>query len=70
MRTPLAPETPLTILVTDGRWDAFDEPSLRNTLLVEVLTQIGGVSDTVAPGTYLFNVKDVDGKFVATLDPA
>lgn len=70
MRNPLDPEPPVTILVTEGRWDAVDSPTPRNVMLVETLTLMGGINESVSPGTYLFNVKKIDGQFVATLDPA
>ena len=70
MRNPLDPEQPVTILVTEGRWDAIDSPTPRNIALVRVLTNMGGINESVAPGTYYFNVKEVDGKWIASLDPA
>lgn len=60
----------ITVVVTEGRWDVFDEPTPRKKLLTQILTNMGGVSDTVAPGTYHFNVKSVAGQWIASLKPA
>lgn len=70
MRNPLDPDQPVTVLVTEGRWDVVDSPTPRNIMLTRVLTAMGGINESVAPGTYYFNVKDVDGKWTATLYPA
>lgn len=70
MRNPLDPDQPLTILVTEGRWDAIDSPTPRNIMLTRVLTNMGGINESVAPGTYYLNVKEVDGQTVASLYPA
>ena len=58
------------ILVTTERWDAVDAPTERNIWLVQVLTAMGGVSDTTPPGVYQFNVEKVGDQMIATLEPA
>lgn len=52
--------TPLTVLVTEDRWDAIGELTTRNILLSQQLTEIGGVSEGTPPGTYLFNMEMMD----------
>lgn len=61
---------PVTILVTEGRWDAVDEPTERNAWLVRVLKEMGGISDSVPQGTYHFNVERNENQMIATLEPA
>lgn len=63
-------QPPLTVIVTSERWDAVDAPTPRNIWLTQVLQQMGGVNESVAPGTYHFNVKRKGLKMVASLDPA
>lgn len=70
MRNPLDPDQPLTVLVTEGRWDVVDSPTPRNIMLTRVLTEMGGVNESVPPGTYYFNVKEVNGQKIASLYPA
>lgn len=62
--------TPVTVVVTDTRWDAIGEPTQRNMWLTNMLSAMGGVNESVSPGTYHFNVLDVDGVWIATLTPA
>lgn len=62
--------TPVTVLVTKERWDAIGTPTPRNIYLTNMLTAIGGVNESVQPGTYHFNVLDVEGQTVASLVPA
>lgn len=70
MRNPLDPEPPLTVIVTEGRWDAIDSLTSRNIMLTRILTEMGGVNESVPPGTYHFNVKLENGEWTATLNPA
>ena len=47
---------PLTILVTESRWDALGDPtSLHHMFLMELLKKQGGISDTVPPGAYEYD---------------
>lgn len=61
---------PLTVLVTDGRWDAIDELTPRNLMLTQMLKNQGGIAASVPAGTYHFNVKLVADEWIATLEPA
>ena len=63
-------QPPLTVLVTEGRWDAVDAPTTRNIWLVQVLKAQGGINETVPPGTYHYNVKRKGLKLIASLYPA
>lgn len=61
---------PLTVLVTESRWDAVDEPTERNIWLTKMLKELGGINYTVPPGTYNFNIERVENQMIATLEPA
>lgn len=64
------PGPPATVLVTSESWCVVDEPTPRNILLTQLLQEMGGISNTVPPGTYLFNAREIDGLFHAELNPA
>lgn len=53
---------PLTVIVTEERWDVVDCATARNIWLCQTLTEIGGVSNTVTPGLYHFNAEFLDDK--------
>lgn len=59
--------TPLTIIVHNGRYDVYGPETERSKSLKDILDHIGGISDTVADGTYEFNVEMVDELPIATL---
>lgn len=51
----------LTIVVGEDSWDAYGNPfSPHDKMLMSVLRKAGGISDTVDPGTYNFNIEYVD----------
>ena len=52
---------PILIVVANGRWDAYGPITLRTQELTRILTEIGGVSDSVPEGNYHFNVKNLLG---------
>lgn len=52
-------KNPLYVVVANGRYDMVGKPTLKNKCLAQVLKNIGGVSDVVADGTYIFGVKGV-----------
>lgn len=61
----------LVIVVGNGRWDAFGDPSPANQFLLELLQQMGGVSESVADGTYHFSAEVLEGEtFAVHLEPA
>lgn len=61
---------PLHIVVSEGRWDAYGSPrSYRQHLLFALLKSMGGISDSVPPGHYYYNVKLKGLNLIATLDP-
>jgi len=54
------PYRPLVVIVADGRWDAYAQDLIKSPSdiwLFQVLTEIGGINETVAPGRYHFNAK-------------
>lgn len=61
--------TPITVVVKNGRWDAFGPTTPRSQYLIAILNQQGGVSDSVAEGTYHYNVKTIGLTLVASLTP-
>lgn len=67
------PELPILVIVENGRWDALSFrpiPSIRDLSLVDVLKEMGGVSDTVEDGLYHFNVRVLeDDKYAVSLTP-
>lgn len=60
---------PITVVVKDGRWNAFGPLTHRSQFLHATLNEMGGVSDSVPDGTYHFNVKRVGMTFIASLTP-
>lgn len=63
-------KTPLHIVVSENRWDAFGVPSSRRQWwLFTILKSMGGISETVSPGNYHFNVERRGFKLFTTLDP-
>jgi len=49
--------SPLYVEVTEGRYDMYGTPTRRNKQLAAILKRIGGVNESVPPGTYIFDVK-------------
>lgn len=62
--------TPIHIVVSENRWDAFGVPSSpRQWWLFATLEAMGGISETVPHGNYYFNVERSGLNLVATLTP-
>ena len=62
-------KTPLHIVESENRWDAFGVPSSwRQWWLFATLKSMGGISETVPPGNYHFNVERRGFNQFATLD--
>lgn len=51
------PKNPCYIIVDNGTWNAFGRPTYINKYLTQVLTNMGGVSDSVSDGLYVFRMK-------------
>lgn len=62
-------QNPILIVVANGRWDAFGDVTPRNQELTKILTEMGGVSDSVPEGKYHFNVKKIGPRHLASLKP-
>ena len=63
-------KNPLHIVVSEGRWDAYGSPlSYRQHMLFALLKRTGGISDSVPPGHYYYNVKLKGLNLIVTLDP-
>jgi hypothetical protein len=54
-------ESGIEIVVTDGSWGAFGEPTPRNLELFQQLQTMGGIAASVPPGTYIFNIEIIQG---------
>lgn len=50
------PKNPCYIIVDNGTWNAFGRPTLLNKYLIQVLYAMGGVSDEVPAGLYVFRL--------------
>lgn len=51
-------DTPIVVVVKDGRWDAYSmNPTLtlHDHFLLNLIKQQGGINESVTDGTYLFN---------------
>lgn len=69
--TPLDDPTPLIVQVTGGRYDCFAKSSTpKGTYLLGFLQGMGGINESVEDGTYHFNVEEVNGMLVASLELA
>ena len=63
-------KSPLHIVVTDSRWEAYGAPlSYRQQMLLALLQGTGGISDTVSPGHYHYNAKLKGFNVIVTLEP-
>lgn len=65
---------PIVVVVSGNRYDCFtlhETPTPRDLALMATLKNLGGVSDSVEPGTWHFNVEMLDfDNAVMTLEPA
>jgi hypothetical protein len=52
----MAKKSPLYIEVSEKKYDMFGVPSIRNRILAEFLKALGGINESVEPGTYIFSV--------------
>lgn len=59
----------ITVIVTSGRYDIFDEPTPRNQYLAKLLMDLGGVNESVPTGTYIFNAIPGPNGLIVTLNP-
>ncbi len=51
---------PIVVVVENGRYDAYSMhsvPTKRDLWLMATLAGMGGVNESVEPGTYHFNIK-------------
>jgi hypothetical protein len=49
-------KSPLYIQVSEKTYDMLGVPSIRNRILAEFLKALGGINESVEPGTYIFRV--------------
>lgn len=63
---------PITVIVSNGQYDCFGDPTPRSFELARILREdLGGVAAGTPDGTYYFNVEIVEGtEAYCTLDPA
>lgn len=62
-------EAPIVVEVQADRWDAYGPITSRSTYLYQVLSELGGINESVPPGQYHFNVIIEDGQLIADLHP-
>ncbi len=65
---------PIVVVVSDGRYDCYSlhpEPTEQDLALMALLKHVGGVSDSVAEGTWHFSAELLDSaNVVIHLEPA
>lgn len=59
----------LTIVVKNGRYDAYGAPTYLSAIKMNVLKIIGGINETVSDGEYTFDLKWKPFRFYAVLYP-
>lgn len=64
-----ATKDPIIVVVDGGRWEANGPDTIRSQFLLNVLQMLGGVNESVPPGTYHFNMKSHWFKMSFALDP-
>ena len=63
-------ENGIEIVVGDSTWHAYGEPTPHNIELFNQLQIMGGISNSVTPGVYIFNVEFLDDEtIVVSLNP-
>jgi hypothetical protein len=62
--------SPITIYVTTTDWKALGDSTPRSKWLYSCLVKQGGISESVPPGIYHFNVERIGFKLQASLLPA
>ncbi len=66
------PYDPILVDVIDGRYEAHaltDTACLMDAYQIGFLQGMGGVSDEVPPGRYLFKVEQAEDALFASLEP-
>lgn len=48
---------PFYIEVSESRYNMYSEPTFRNRFIAGLVQRMGGISETVSPGTYILDVK-------------
>ena len=67
------PKPGIRVIVTETRYDCYgfgETVTPRDLWLMLLIKGEGGISDTVAPGEYVFNAKRVGFHLVGSLNPA
>lgn len=60
----------LIVEVGTNEYNCYGNPgSYRHSLLMALMKRMGGISNTVAPGTYIFNIKREGFGVAVTLLP-
>lgn len=63
-------DPPLLVVVNDMGWWAYGPDTVRNRWLTAVITNEGGVNESVPPGNYHFNIVRKGFKLISTFEPA
>ena len=63
MPIPISSEEPILVVVTEDSWNAYSYhtiPTPRDHELFALIQKMGGIDDTVEPGSYHFNAAVLD----------
>lgn len=60
---------PLTVEVQEHRWDCYGNHTRRHYKLAALLQSMGGINESVPPGSYHFNTIGFGPMKFATLKP-
>lgn len=60
---------PLTLVVDDSEWNAFGPITRRSRALYNLLQLVGGINESVEPGTYQFNARRLGFRLETMLAP-
>lgn len=60
----------LLVVVQNGEYRCYGEPTPRNQFLMELLKRQGGINHTVTDGCYRYNAKRRGLNWIVTLHPA
>jgi hypothetical protein len=63
------PRKTLTVVVTETDYELLAEPTNYNRNLAKLLTELGGINESVAPGIYHFYLTGREFEYVCHLDP-
>lgn len=60
---------PIVVVVVNGQWGCYGEPTKRSNMLMKHLKKQGGVAPSVPEGRYHYNITRQGFRFIAELTP-